>query len=180
MARSRYAAYLRTIRDLTGASHREAQLTWQRLGPWLARHDRVSSAAIERHPKKVSEYVALAQGYVPPRWKVEVSLRTKGGTYRRDGRRVKDRRPLYVKIIVQAKEAMPVAEFERAVRMTIRAGAVPLGFTIKVADWEKGEGRKMNSGTIRGSAASELVNFYSALKFPSTEVRADMVSEEDQ
>lgn len=180
MAHSRYQSYLRTIRALTGATYREAQLTWHRLGPWLDAYDQRSSAAIARHPKKLGEYLALAQGFVPPKWKVEVSLRTKGGTYRRGGQRVKDRRPLYVKIIVQAREALPIAEFERAVRLTIRAGAVPLGFTVKYADWEKGEGRAMQSGVIRGAAAADLVAFYGALKFPSTTVRAAMVREEDQ
>ena len=177
---SKYQGVLRTIKGLTGASHREAQLVWFRLRPWLDRHDRVSSAAIARHPKKLAEYLALAQGFVPPGWEVEVSLRTKGGTYRRDGRRGVDRRPLYVKIVTTANRALPIAEHERAVRLAIRAGAAQPGFKIGYADWEKGKGRKVNTGTIRRNVAVELLNFTGALRHPHTEIRADMVAREEE
>jgi hypothetical protein len=173
-----YQSYLRAVRALTGATHREAVLTWQRLGPWLARNDRVSAAAIQRHPRKVAEYLALARGFVPPGWPVEVTLRTKGGVYRRDGRRVKDKRPLYLKIIVTAREAWPIAEHERAVRLTLRAGAVPRGFTLKFADWEKGKGRTLKSGRIYH--AYELIAFYGAVRHPNTEIRADMLAREEE
>jgi hypothetical protein len=159
---------------MTGATQREAQLTWQRLEGWLDFHDRVSNAAIERHPKKVAEYLSLARGFVPPGWVVEVTLRTKGGVYRRDGKRVKDRRPLYLKIIVTAREALPIAEHERAVRLTLRAGAVPQGFKIKYADWEKGQAY----GRI--SRVSDLIAFYGAVRHPNTEIRADMVAREEE
>lgn len=179
-SRKRYYAYLRAVRALSGATHREAQLVWQRLERWLDRHDRVSAAAIARHPKKLFEYLALARGFVPPGWEVEVSLRTRGGTYRRDRRRVLDRRPLYVKIIIVAREALPIAEHERAVRLTIRAGAVQPGFKIKYADWEKGKGRNVNAGTISRNVAAELINFYGALRHPHTEIRADMVARDEE
>lgn len=176
--RSRYQSYLRAIREMSGASHREAQLVWQRLAGWLDRHDRISVAAIWRHPRKVAEYLALARGFVPAGWVVEVTLRTKGGVYRRDGRRVTDRRPLYLKIIVTAREALPIAEHERAVRLTLRAGAVPKGFKIAFADWEKGRGRKVNRGRVY--RAGELIAFYGAARHANTEIRADMVAREEE
>lgn len=177
MASRKYQSYLRAIRALTDATWREAQLMWMPLKRWLVQHDRLSAAAIGRHPKKVAEYLALARGYVPPGWLVEVTLRTKGGVYRRDGRRVKDKRPLYLKIIVTAREAWPIAEHERAVRLTLRAGAVPKGFTLKFADWEKGKGRTLKSGRIY--RAYELIAFYGAARHPNTEIRADMLARED-
>ena len=178
MARSRYQAYLRAIKEDSDATHREAQYVWQRLERWLALHDRVSVAAIHRHTRKVREYLALARGFVPPGWEVEVSLRTRGGTYRRDNRRVVDRRPLYVKIIVIAREAWPISEHERVVRLAIKGGAVQPGFKLLYADWEKG--REMNSGRITRQVAIELLNFYGALRHPNTEIRADMVAREEE
>lgn len=179
---TRYQRMLHAVRDLTGASHREAQLVWQRLGPWLQAHDRVSAAGVARHPKKAREYLALARGYVPPGWRVEISLRTKGGTYRRtvDGhtRRVKDPRPLTVKIIVVARMAMPIAEHERAVRHAVERGVLEPGFRLLYADWQKGKGRHVRSGRIRKDVARELVNFYGALHWPHTTVRAAMVEKE--
>lgn len=180
MARSPYQSYLRAIKAVSDATHREAQLAWFDLRRWLERHDRVSVAAIHRHPRKVAEYVALARGFVPPGWEVEVSLRTKGGTYRRDGRRVTDRRPLYVKIVVTAREALPIGEHERAVRLAIKSGAVQPGFKLHWADWEKGKGRKVNSGRITRDVAIELLNFYGALRHPNTEIRAEMVAREEE
>jgi hypothetical protein len=171
---SKLASYLRAIREMTGATQYEARLVWQRLAGWLDYHDRISVAAIERHPKKVAEYLSLARGFVPPGWVVEVTLRTKGGVYRRDGKRVKDRRPLYVKIVVTAREALPIAEHERAVRLTLRAGAVPPGFKIKYADWEKGRGY----GRI--TRAADLIAFYGAVRHPNTQIRADMVAREEE
>lgn len=185
MARARpyYWRLLDTIVETTDANYREARLTWMRLAPWLDHEDARTLAAIRRHPRKVAEYLALARGYVPPGWPVEVTLRTRGGTYRRvergHFRRVRDRRPLYVKIRVRARAALPIAEHERAVRLTIQAGAVPQGYTVDYADWEKGVGRRMNAGTIARDVAVELNNFYGALRHKHTEIRADMVAEEE-
>lgn len=193
---SRYALYLRAIRALTGCTQREAALTWQRLGPWLDGHDRRSAAAIRRHPKKVHEFLALARGFVPPGWPVEVTLRTlKGGRMRHaryervetwtEGRRtrtrtrmVTERRMLYLKIVTTAKVALPIAEHENCVRWAIRTGAlqerfVEWGFKLKVMDWEKGEG----SGSL--SATRDLVNFWGALYHENTEIRAELVSREE-
>lgn len=177
MASRKYQSYLRAIREETGALHREAVQVWRYLEPWLDRFDRVSAAAIRRHPKKLEEYLALVRGLVPPNWPVEVTLRTKGGVYRRDGRRVTDRRPLYLKIIVRAREALPIHEHERAVRLALRAGAIPKGFKLAWADWEKGRGRKVNSGRIRHAA--DLIAFYGAARHPNTQIRADMVAREE-
>ncbi len=195
--RSRYQSYLRAIRAMTGATHREAQLTWQRLGPWLDRHDRRSAAAIRRHPRKLAEYLALARGYVPAGWAVEVTLRTlRGGRlhqarYERteawtEGRRVRERtrtvterRMLYLKIVTTAEVALPIAEHESCVRWAIRTGALQdrfrrQGFKLVVMDWEKGKG----SGSLQ--VIADLVSFYGALQHENTEIRADMVAREEE
>ncbi len=130
---------------------------------------------------KRSERDALKRGLVPKGWAVEVTLKTTGGTYRRTDRgrrrRVRDRRPLYVKIVVTADRDLTVEEHERIVRRTIQAGAVQPGFKLRIADWEKGKGRTLKQGRIRN--ASELVAFYGALRHPNTKIRADMVMKED-
>lgn len=177
--RPTYQRLLKAVRAASGATHREAQLVWQRLGPWLAAHDRVSVAGVGRHPKKLSTYLALARGFVPPGWAVEISLQTKGGVYRRDERgRRRDPRPLKVKIITWAKKALPIAEHERAVRHASERGTLDKGFTFVVADWKKGTGRTANAGTIRKEIARELTAFYGALHHPRTSVRVNMVEEE--
>lgn len=197
MARFSYQAALRAIKSMTDATQREAALTWQRLGPWLDRHDRRSVAAIRRHPKKVGEYLALARGFVPPGWEVEVTLRTLGGgrmrfaRYERTetvtvGRRtrertkmVTERRMLYLKIVTTAKVALPIAEHENCVRWAIRTGALQerfrkWGFKIRVMDWEKGDG----SGSL--AAIADLVSFYGALQHENTEIRAELVAREEE
>ncbi len=179
MARSGYQRALATIRALTDATHRESQLVWQRLGPWLDRHDRRSAAAIGRHPRKLAEFLALARGLVPPGWTVVVSLRTKGGTYKRGRVTIKDRRPLFVTIFVEAKTALPIAEHERAVRLTMRGGAQQPGFRVRYADWEKGEGRTFKSGRIDRDVAINLQAFYGALKHRNTDLRVEMIEQEE-
>lgn len=180
-----YQKYLGEIRRLAGVTHYEARLTWQRLRPWLELNDRVSAAAIRRHSSKVREFAALARGYVPPGWLVEVSLKTRGGTARHKGdrrsgaQRRRDARPLYVKIGVRSRQALPILEHERALRRTIERGAVPDDFQLTYVDWEKGEGFRMNAGSISPRRAAELVAFYGALHHPRTEIRVEMVNEEE-
>jgi hypothetical protein len=176
---SRYPLYLRTIRAMTGCTHREAQLVWQRLESWLDHHDTVSAAAIRRHPKKVREYLALARGLVPAGRVVVISLVTKGGTYTRGRQKIKDRRPLYLTIFVTATRDRPIAEHERAVRLTMRGGAQQPGFRVMYADWEKGKGRTFKSGRIARDVAIELMAFYGALKHPNTEIRVAMLEEDE-
>ena len=177
--RPSYRRLLAEIRRLTGASYREAQLVWQRLGPWLDLHDRANLAGIRRHPKKLGEFLALARNLVPAGYPVEITLTTQGGTYRRlEGGKMKTRtdlRPLEVKVTLVARRDLSLAEHERALRHVTEMGVVHPDFKlVGVVDWKKGEGRKANRGTIRRQIAGELVNFYGAAHYPKTRIRSAM------
>lgn len=171
----------REIQRLTGVTYREAQLVLMQLRPWLDIHgERLSLAALRRHPAKLRELLALVRGLVPAGRPVEVTLTTKGGTYERveDGRtrRRTDLRPLEVKVILVATRDLAIGEHQRMLQRLTETGIVPEGWKlVGRVDWKKGEGAAMNAGALPKRRLDEMVNFWGASHYPRTKIRAEML-----
>lgn len=188
MARSRYWRLLDALTDL-GYSYREAQVGYPCVvDAWDARGWQLTvrgADGIEAHPivamQAVDECLVEEKAEVPPGRFVVVSLTTKGGTYKRSDKRgrKRDRRPLYVKVLMRSKHPHDLHDFERALRRTTETGIIPDGFEVFFADWEKGRGMHANEGRITRALATELQNFYGAMHHPNTVIRVDLADKAD-
>lgn len=130
---------------------------------WARQHlDKVAVVSVKQ---KAGAHAKMSRGSV----EYEITATTRGGTPRRHpgrgGRRV-DQRVLQLKIRIIALEGT-LQDPEDAMRLLSKARrGVPLpdGVSIRWLDWQKGEGRNMNSGQVPGREARDgLESFWKAM-----------------
>lgn len=201
MARALYWRLLDALVGVTDADYREAQQVLPFLDAvWADRVWRLSVRGrdgIERHPRVAQAVVdAWREQQKKKVWVIEVTLRTKGGTYKREetiydrrGRQVAtrirrkvDRRPLFLKVRLKHKAPapLPLHDYERMLRHITETGVVPEHVRLEIIDWEKGDGQFANSGTISRNMAVELQHFYAAAHHPNTVIQAAFVRPEEE
>jgi hypothetical protein len=188
MARSRYWRVLDALTDL-GFSYREAQTGYPCVvAAWDAREWPLTvrgADGIAAHPvvaaQAVDECLEEEEAEVPAGRFVVVALSTKGGTYKRSEKRGKkrDRRPLYVKVLMRSRHPHDLHDFERALRRTTETGIIPDGYEIFFADWAKGRGIHANEGRITRALATELQSFYGALHHENTTIEVRLADKND-
>lgn len=79
--------------------------------------------------------------------------------------RIKDPRPLQVKIRVTARKGMIKNEEDliAIVQGIIESRVVPAGVTVHWIDWKKGTGGRANEGRIEANIADALEDFWFAI-----------------